>query len=107
MPLIMGDAVENNSPATVTFELKGKSFSNGSSVQLSDIGVGNNGLIFWTDFTDCCRAEKIGECYEPDGERINLRAMGNQLYRKRGRQLVSLNRQSYTRECSSARTLLL
>lgn len=68
--------------------------ANGSKVNLSDIGQGNNALLFRTDFTNCCQSQMIGKCYKPNRDEVGVRAAGDQLFRNRGNQLVRLNRQS-------------
>lgn len=73
------------------FELNGEKHSNGSSVQLSDVKELNDSLIFKTDFTDCCREQKRGECYRPDGKLVPLKRSGARIYRNHGEQLLRLN----------------
>ena len=89
-------------PTETTFELRGQTYKNGSSIQLANIGEGNNALLFRTDYTQCCQSQRSGECYRPDETEVGVRANRYELYRNRGSQLVRLNRQSqFTTEAVS------
>lgn len=89
-----------NCPSELMFELNGELLSSSSSMQLSDIGEVDSALIFRTDHIDCCRVQKIGECYRLDGELVGVRAVRDQLYRNRREQLLRLNCQSFTKEAA-------
>ena len=70
-------------------------YPNGSSISLPSIGQGDSAaLIFRTSNPDCCRTQRLGECYYPDGTLVRVRAGREQLYRNRGEQLIRLNRQT-------------
>ena len=73
-----------------TFELNGIQYPNGSSVQLSDIGENDNGLIFRTDVANCCRNNRRGNCYDPNGIEVPYTTEPG-LYRNRDAQLLRLN----------------
>ncbi len=86
--------LEECPPVLLIFELKGVTYPSGSIVRLSEIGEGNNALLFHTDYSSCCQAQRSGECYQPNGELVKVRAQGDQLFRNRGNQLLRLNGRS-------------
>lgn len=75
----------------VFFELNGKKFLNGSDVSLGSIGEGDGALIFRTEFSACCRTQRLGECYAPDGEPVKIRNQSTRIYRNRGELFLRLN----------------
>lgn len=90
----------NDCPSDVTFELNGTKYVNGSSVALGDIGERNSALLFRTDYSNCCQAQRAGECYRPDGALVGVRASQDQLYRNRGTRVIRLNHQSRFNEAA-------
>lgn len=76
----------------ITFELNGVQYPNASMVQLSDIGEHESAVIFRTKFEECCREQRLGDCYYPNGNPVTVRAKGDEIYRNRGEQLLRLNR---------------
>ena len=71
-------------------------YPSGTHIHLSTIDHEDKyALIFRAKNPDCCMTQKLGECYYPNGDRIRVRAAGDQLYRNRGKQLIRLNRQGY------------
>ena len=77
-----------------TFELNGVQYPNASVVQLSDIGEHGMAVIFRTNFEECCREQRLGDCYYPNGNQVGVRVKGDEFYRNRGEQLLRLNRRS-------------
>lgn len=71
--------------------LNGQFYANGSSIMLSDVGEDDKAILFKTEFTACCKEERIGECYYPDGTPVDVKAANDPLYRNRGLQLIRLN----------------
>ena len=72
--------------------LRGETFTNTSSVSLEDIGETDEALIFRTEIKDCCRVQRIGQCYDPNGVELGTRAARNEMYRNRDSQMVRLNK---------------
>lgn len=77
----------------VTFELGGVEYSNCSTVRLGDIGQNSNAVIFRTSFQECCKKQRIGECYDPNGRVVSVRVARTELFRNRGDKQLRLNRQ--------------
>lgn len=77
---------------TPYFMLNDNQFENGSVIEIQSIGEEDSGLLAVTEFEDCCRDERIGECYYPDGSLVAIPSSGDALYRNRGDQLIRLNR---------------
>ncbi len=71
--------------------LRGETFANGSSVSLEDIGETAEALIFPTEIKDCCRMQRIGQCYDPNGVQLSSKG-ANEMYRNRDSQMVRLNK---------------
>ncbi|XP_064385048.1 sushi, von Willebrand factor type A, EGF and pentraxin domain-containing protein 1-like isoform X4 [Halichondria panicea] len=74
------------------FMLRGETFANTSSISLEDIGETDEALIFQTEIKDCCRVQKIGQCYDPNGVELGTKATRNEMYRNRDSQMVRLNK---------------
>ena len=85
--------------------LRGVSYDDGATVLLSDIGVGENGLMCLTAQTDCCGlnangisvvAERRGDFYYPNGTRVPIlsNAGSDRLFRGRGYLFIVLQRLS-------------
>ncbi len=72
--------------------LRGETFTNTSSISLEDIGETDEALIFRTEIKDCCREQRIGQCYDPNGVELGTRAARNEMYRNRDSQMVRLNK---------------
>ncbi|XP_064385046.1 sushi, von Willebrand factor type A, EGF and pentraxin domain-containing protein 1-like isoform X2 [Halichondria panicea] len=77
---------------TTGFMLRGETFANTSSISLEDIGETDEALIFQTEIKDCCRVQKIGQCYYPNGVEVGTKAARNEMYRNRDSQMVRLNK---------------
>ena len=81
------------------FYLRGRTYTNGTRIRLGSVGHGDEAaLIIKTENPNCCKSQRLGECYYPNGDLVRVRAAGDQLYRNRGKQLIRLNRQG----CSSS-----
>lgn len=73
---------------------KGELLLNNSQIQVQDLGENEDALLAVTEFEDCCRTERIGEFFYPNGERVGVNANGQPFYRNRGTQLLRLNRRN-------------
>ena len=82
--------------AALRFTLGGRTYLDGDSVSITDIGEGDDAaLLCVTDSTDCCGSPHfVGEFYYPDGNRVSVRASGDSLYRNRGDGFIRLNRKN-------------
>ena len=75
------------------FELNGLVYANGSTINMEDVGEGDNALLCRTDRTDCCTGgNRYGEFYYPDGSLVDIKDANGLMYRNRGPQLIRLNR---------------
>ncbi len=77
----------------VYFMLRGKNYTDGDTVMITDIGEGDNALLCVTDNTKCCRTGSDGEFFYPDGTAVGFSST-NPIYRNRGEQVVRLNRRN-------------
>ena len=72
-------------------------YPNGTRIHLSRFGDGDGAaLIFKTENPNCCKTQRLGECYYPNGDLVKVRAAGDELYRNRGQQLIRLNKKGYS-----------
>ena len=79
------------------FTLKGQEVKNGSLVPLLDIGTDDDALMMETELEECCRDQRMGECYYPDGTLVGIANDQQTFYRNRAReQFIRLNRRSGT-----------
>ena len=78
----------------VQFELKGQLFANNSQVLVQDIGSGDDALMAVTSFEECCRTQRVGEFYYPDGSQVGRNADSQPFYRNRETQLIRLHRRN-------------
>ena len=79
-------------PPPLRFELKGTVYANGSMIQASEIGNSEECLRCITDKADCCRSNRAGQYFYPDGSQIRIQGAGDPLYRGRGEQHICLHR---------------
>ena len=77
----------------VYFMLRGKNYTDGDTVMITDIGEGDNALLCVTDNTECCDPPDEGEFFYPDGTAVGFSSI-NSLYRNRGEQFIGLNRRN-------------
>ena len=77
----------------VHFILSGRTYTDGDTVLIADIGEGDNALLCMTDNTECCRTGGDGEFFYPDGRAVGF-SISNSLYRNRGEQFIGLNRRN-------------
>ena len=87
------------SAGTLGFFLNGVAYPNGSIMQRTDIGEGDNALQCTTDSTICCRntggETRAGDFYMPNGSLVLLNdTTTNGYYRSRESQHIRLNRRS-------------
>ena len=73
----------------VHFTLSERTYYDGDTLLITDIGEGVNALLCVTDNTECC---DDGEFFYPDGTRVLFSS--NFLYRNRGEQFIGLNRRN-------------
>ena len=93
-----------SSEAAFGFVLNGVTYTNGSTVLMTDIGEGDAALQCTTDRADCCRdsdGTAAGHFYFPNGEQVPI--LGNDAsirtyYRNRGLGFIRLNRRSVATE---------
>ena len=81
---------------TVYFMLRNQTYLNNSIVAINYIGEGDNALLCMTDKDDCCRGMgdskmRLGEFYFPNNSIPRFNST-NLWYRKRGPQVIRLNR---------------
>ena len=77
----------------VHFMLHGRTYTNGDTVMITDIGEGDSALLCVTDNTECCRTGGNGEFFYPDGTAVGF-SISNSLFRNRREQVVRLNRRN-------------
>ncbi len=70
--------------------LRGRTYTNGDTVLITDIGEGDDALLCMTDNTECCDSPDDGEFFYPDGTTVGF-SLFNSLYRNRGKQFIRLN----------------
>ena len=61
---------------------------------MSDIGEGEDALLCFTNSSNCCSSVSGGEFYFPDNTAVRIKGSGDDFYRNRGNQSVSLNRRN-------------
>ena len=71
------------------------SYHNNSIVTLADIASNTTALVCYTDKVDCCRREKTGEWYYPNGSQVRINSTGDGFYRDRGPSAVRLHRRNH------------
>ena len=77
------------------FMLNGQriAYNSEATVNIRDIGTGENALLCVTDRTSCCSGSgRTGEWYYPNGRRVNIQGAGEDFYRNRGDRVLRLNR---------------
>ena len=77
------------------FVLNGVSYPNGSTVLRTDIGEGAAALQCTTDRAGCCRTERAGEFYFPNGTMVPVLGADPSIhtyYRSRDSGFIRLNR---------------
>ena len=68
-------------------------YNSETTVDIRDIGTGENALLCVTDRASCCSGSgRAGEWYYPDGRRVNIQGAGEDFYRNRGNRILRLNR---------------
>ena len=77
--------------------------ANGGYIDVDDIGSSDyDALICRTNRSDCCRQQRAGEWYFPNGTRVQNRGYNyghiSYFYRDRGESVVRLKRISYPSE---------
>ncbi len=77
----------------VYFMLRGRTYTDGDTVLVTDIGEGDDALLCMTGNTECCDSSDDGEFFYPDGTAVGFSTL-NSLYRKTGKQLIRLNRRN-------------
>ena len=75
----------------VYFSLRGRSYTDGDTVLITDIGEGDDGLLCVTDNTECCRLPADGELFYPDGTAVSFTSP---VLLNRGEQFIRLNRRN-------------
>ena len=61
---------------------------------ISDIGERDNALLCITNNSTCCKTDKKGDWYYPNGSSVESNSTGDDLYRNRGRSVVRLHRRN-------------
>ncbi len=77
----------------VHFMLSERTYYDGDTLLITDIGEGDNALLCVTDNTECCRTGGDGEFFYPDDTAVGF-SISNSLYRNRGEQVIRLNRRN-------------
>ena len=88
------------------FVLNGVTYSNGSTVLRTDIGEGAAALHCTTDRDGCCRTERAGEFYFPNGTWVPVLGADPSIrtyYRSRGSRFIRLNRRDNAMETGQFR----
>ena len=79
--------------AGVKLILRGVEYPQNVTVSIMDIGEGDAALACQTDRRPCCRSNRIGEWYFPNGSLVRTEGHGDDFYRNRGDNgTVRLNR---------------
>ena len=78
----------------VHFVLNGEVLLNNSQIQVQDLGINEDALMAFTEFEDCCRNNRLGEFYYPNGDLVGRNLDNQPFYRNRGTQVVRLHRRS-------------
>ena len=78
----------------VYFENNGKVYTNNSVISISDVGEGEQALLCWTNWVECCGfpPNRQGEFYYPNGIQVPISKRLHGFYRNRGEQVIRLNR---------------
>lgn len=96
-PLFCTETTTPPQPSAPFFQVGDTIYKNGDSISFDDFGEGDDALMCMTPYQECCQSQRRGEFYYPDGSIVNIRAMGQSLYRNRGIPLIRLNhRESIT-----------
>ena len=74
--------------------LSGRTYYDGDTLLITDIGEEDDALLCVTDNTECCRSGGDGEFFYPDGGTAVGFSNTNSLYRNRGEQVIRLNRRN-------------
>ena len=77
----------------VHFMLSGRTYTDGDTLLITDIGEKNDSLLCMTDNTECCSPPDDGEFFYPDGTAVGF-SLTNSIYRNRGEQFIRLNRRN-------------
>ena len=62
---------------------KGSVVANGSVLSIDSIGEGDTALVCYTSKENCCKFEKLGDWYYPNGTEVGISNLGNHFYRNR------------------------
>lgn len=92
--MILGHLNFHNAVRPVQFMLKGEPLLNNSQVLVQDIGVDGDALVAVTDFENCCRIQRVGEFYYPNGDIVGRNLDNQPFYRNRGTQELRLHRRN-------------
>ena len=80
-------------PITLSLGINGTVYPNNSVFNVTAIGISDSeALIFKTSFSTCCREQRLGQCYYPDGTEVGIRSDYSEIFRNRGVQFIRLNR---------------
>ena len=74
--------------------LKGVRHDNNSVIPLGELGSNGDALLAFTGNQNCCRTQRIGEFYYPDGSLVPINNAGQALYRNRDSGLIRLHSQN-------------
>ena len=77
----------------VHFRLSGRTYTDGDTLLITDIGEGDIALLCVTDNTECCRTGGRGEFFYPYGTAVGF-STSNSIYRNRGEHFIGLNRRN-------------
>ena len=79
-------------PVRPYFQMGQVKYQDGAQLSLQSIGEGDSALKCVTQYTACCRDEKAGEFYDPQGTLVPVNAFGAAWYRNRADGYIRLNR---------------
>ena len=74
------------------FSLGGRTYSNNSQVNIQEIGEAENALSCRTNNAQCCKSNRSGEFFYPNGTMVPIRKAGHGFYRDRREGEIRLNR---------------
>jgi hypothetical protein len=81
-------------PDGVRLYLNDNQLTNYSIVNIEDIGEGDSALICYTNSSDCCMSQRVGEWYFPNGSAVSKQGEMKDFYRDREEMMVRLNRRN-------------
>ena len=70
------------------------SYANDTTINITEVGEGDNAVLCMTNLTPCCRNSQQGDWIYPDGTPVNGNRTGDDIYRDRRDMVVRLHRRN-------------